>query len=69
MHETISEQNYIIMELQENLMKMENQYNSEIIMLKRNIAQLNGEIIFLKKNLYQANPKSLDIATFISNKR
>ncbi len=52
MHETISEQNYIIMELQENLMKMENQYNSEIIMLKRNIAQLNGEIIFLKKNLY-----------------
>jgi hypothetical protein len=42
LHDTIEEQNYTILELQDNLIRAEHAHNSEVIALRRNIAELSA---------------------------
>jgi hypothetical protein len=47
------------------MLGLEKGYNSEIMNLRKNIAELKNESIALRKSLYQANPNGVDINELI----
>lgn len=49
------------------MLGLEKGYNTEIISLRKNIAELKGEAIALKKSLYQANPNGVDVIELIKD--
>jgi hypothetical protein len=49
------------------MLGLEKGYNSEIMSLRKNIAELKNEAIALRKSLYQANPDAVDIGELIKD--
>jgi hypothetical protein len=60
-----SEQQEIILELEETILNLEKGYNSEIMDLRRNIAELDAEILSLRRHLYMVDPNAVDLAELV----
>jgi hypothetical protein len=59
------EQEEIIIELEETILKLEKGYNDEVLGLRRNIAELDSEVLNLRKHLYIADPTALDVSELV----
>lgn len=66
MYETIENQSYTILGLQDNLIRTENAYSAEVVSLHKTIAELTSEVLMLKRTLYELNPNALHITAFVS---